>query len=583
MHNTPHTNGHPRGLYLPDGSVHRFAHGGSVKGLAEHIATRNRSPDFTALGMYLPNPDPILRKLGKAERVYAELRSDAHVGGAIRRRKAAVKAMEWRIVPSPTGQAAQPGAAVTGEASPAATALAQQALAALDVYHLIDEALDAPLFGWVPLEVIWARAPQARNALLPSAVLAKPHAWFHFDAEGSLRFRSRHSPMLGEELQPRKFLVPRQGASYANPYGFADLSMVFWPTTFKRGGLKFWVTFAEKFGTPWIVGKQPRSAGQAESDALLDQLESMVQDAVAVVPDDSSVDITQAGGKSDAAGAYKELLMFCRSEVSIALLGQNQSTESNSNRASATAGLEVEQTLRDGDARLVEQAVNQLLRWLTDLNESEDAPAPRFELFEQAEVSEVQAKRDEALSRAGLVFTPSYWMRAYGLEATDIAGALAPSPSPSPSPAASAAPSADAAPSDPQAAHDASALPGGGPSTFAEPVQPAPARDAIDALVDAELDQWQAVMEPLVSPVQAAIDEALAAGETAQQLIDRLPALLAQLSPLLLADHLTRLAVAARLGGLAGVPTDNTDAAAPPVAATATASAAPAPAPGSTA
>ena len=86
------------------------------------------------------------------------------------------------------------------------------------------------------------------GALLPDKVMAKPHEWFHFNSEGELRFRSRQAPLYGEELQPRKFLVPRQDASYANPYGFPDLSMCFWPTVFKRGGLKFWVKFGEKFG-----------------------------------------------------------------------------------------------------------------------------------------------------------------------------------------------------------------------------------------------------------------------------------------------------------------------------------------------
>ena len=36
--------------------------------LTDHIVTRDRSPDFSALGSYLPNPDPILRAKGKVLR-----------------------------------------------------------------------------------------------------------------------------------------------------------------------------------------------------------------------------------------------------------------------------------------------------------------------------------------------------------------------------------------------------------------------------------------------------------------------------------------------------------------------------------
>lgn len=34
--------------------------------------------------------------------------------------------------------------------------------------------------------------------------------------------------------------------------------MCFWPVAFKKGGMKFWLRFAEKFGSPWVIGKHPR-------------------------------------------------------------------------------------------------------------------------------------------------------------------------------------------------------------------------------------------------------------------------------------------------------------------------------------
>jgi phage gp29-like protein len=543
----------PRGLYLPDGTVHRFAEAKATKSLAEHIATRDRSPDFTALGMYLPNPDPILKKMGKDVSVYRDLRSLSAVGGAIRRRKAAVRSMEWRLVDSVQGQTGErPGQ----KASPRAMQLAQDALAALDLDALMGETLDAPLFGWVPMEVMWANVG---GALLPAAVMAKPHEWFHFDPAGLLRFRSRAQPMHGEELQPRKFLIPRQDASYVNPYGFADLSMCFWPATFMRGGLKFWVTFAEKFGIPWLVGKQPRSAGTKETNALLDQLESMVQDAVVVVPDDSSVEIVEAGAKGDAAGAYRELLMYCRSDINIALLGQNQTTEASANKASASAGADVEQSLSEGDARLVEGAINQLLRWVTDLNESEQAPAPRFELFQEEEVSEVQAKRDEAMSRSGLVFSKQYWEREYSLQPGDVAsagpGQVA---NPGTQPAPGAAPPEQPKPAIPARPKGDGLQDGeGAADQLPEYAEGATNRDAIDELVDAELADWQQVMAPLADPLQKAIDDAVAKGETAAELIARLPAVIEAMDPSQLAASLARVTLAARLAGAAGIPTDD--------------------------
>jgi hypothetical protein len=39
--------------------------------------------------------------------------------------------------------------------------------------------------------------------------------------------------------------------------------MCYWPLVFKKGGLKFWLAFTEKFGSAFSVGKLPRSATDA--------------------------------------------------------------------------------------------------------------------------------------------------------------------------------------------------------------------------------------------------------------------------------------------------------------------------------
>lgn len=396
-----------RGIYVTPTDFVSFGEARATPSLSEQIATRDRSMDMS-FGFILPNPDPILKRQGKDIAVYRDMRSRASVGGPIRRRKAAVKALEWRVE--------------RGKASARVTRLANDVLATYDMDRLINEITNAVLFGYQPLELVWG---PFNGAAAPLQVIGKPQEWFFFDNAAQLRFRSRQQPLQGEELEPRKFLLARQEASYENPYGFADLSMCFWADTFMRGGLKFWVTFTEKYGTPWLVGKQPRGTPGSEVNNLLDKLEAMVQDAVAAIPDDSSIDILESGDKGASADLYERLLMYCRSEINIALLGQNQSTESNSNRASATAGLEVAKTIRDGDAALVMATMNQLLRWLTDLHDGEQAPAPTFVLFEEEDVNTQQAVRDETLTKAGVKFTKEYWMRVYRLQDGDIEDAPA--------------------------------------------------------------------------------------------------------------------------------------------------------------
>ena len=502
------------GLWVTPTEFVHFAE--TRKSFSQQIATRQRSIDFYGLGMYLPNPDPVLKALGKDIKVYRELRSDAHVGGCIRRRKAAVKALEYGID--------------RDKARSRVARSIEDMLADLDLMRFVTEALDAVLYGYQPMEVIWGKVG---SLIVPVDVVGKPANWFVYDDDNDLRLLTKSAPVHGEDVPPRKFLVPRQDPTYDNPYGFPDLSMVFWPTTFKKGGMKFWAQFAEKYGSPWVIGKHPRGANDAETDKLLDALEQMVQDAVAVVPDDSSVEIMEAENGANNAEVFERLLRFCRSEVSIALLGQNQTTESDSTRASAQAGLEVTQDIRDGDKAIVVDAVNTLIRWTCELNWG-NADRPVFDMWEQEEVDKVLVERDEKLVRAGARLTSAYFQRAYNLQDGDIA------------------------PDEPAAAE----APADGKTEFAEGKiagdgnYPA---DGIDAMIGA-VDDWRPVLDPLLDPLRAALESA-AQDMTAAEFIERLPQLLPEMDASPLTEALTKAAFAARAAGLAGIPPDDDDAA----------------------
>lgn len=481
-----------KGIWVSPSQFVRFAEP-SVS-LGEQIATRGRSVDFHGLGMYLPNPDPVLKAQGKDIKVYRELRADAHVGGCIRRRKAAVKALEWTL-----------------DRDLARSRVAQEVeaiLKDLPITRIITEMLDAVLFGYQPMEIVWQKVGRL---VVPVDVIGKPPEWFAFDQANRLRFRSRENSREGEELPERKFLLPRQDASYDNPYGTADLSMVFWPTTFKKGGLKFWVQFTERYGSPWVIGKHPRGTSNEESDALLDRLEAMVQDAVAVIPDDASVEIKEAVGKTGSAEVYERLLHFCRSEVSIALLGQNQTTEADSTRAAAMAGIEVTREIRDGDKSIVEEAFNTLIRWICELNYSGGA-RPTFALWEQEEVDKVLAERDERLMRAGARLTPAYFKRAYNLRDGDL----------------------DEGP------------PPGGNAAFAEGEALAPDQDALDAAMEAVSpealeDELRAALAPLMERIEH--------GAAPEELLGLLAEIYPQMDASALTERLARAIFVANVWG----------------------------------
>ncbi len=370
--------------------------------LIKTVASRATAFDAYSFWHYLPNPDPVLKKMGKDISVYREILSDGFVKGCVRRRKAAVKSLEWRITE-------------TGNEN--IDKQLNEMIAKLKLTKLFGEILDAALFGYQALEVTWTIQ---NGRYIPMAVTGKPQEWFVFDDDNTLRFRSKEKPFEGEIIPPHKILLASQDATYTNPYGAADLALCFWPATFKKGGFKFWLKFVEKYGSPWVIGKHPRQANDTETDDLITSLEEMISTAVAAIPNDSSIEILESAGKSGSSEAFNEFLKFCKAEIAIALLGQNQTTEAEANRASSQAGLEVTEDIRDADASIVCEVMNELLAWICDYNYANVGELPQFELYEQETIDKIQAERDETLTKAGARFSNQYFERTYGLEKGDL-------------------------------------------------------------------------------------------------------------------------------------------------------------------
>lgn len=182
-------------------------------------------------------------------------------------------------------------------------------------------------------------------------------------------------------------------------------------------------------------------------------------------------------------------------------------------------------TIRDGDSRLVCATINQLLRWMTDLHDGEQAPAPTFELFEEEDVNVTQAQRDETLKRAGVNFQPQYWKRVYKLQDGDIADA--PPVVSTPAQAAPPVPVVEFAEGAPQflGVADQVALDG-----------------ALNAISDGQLqEQMQALLAPVFEQLQRE--------QTPQAMLGWLAERFPDLSDEALLDRLARLMFAAQVWG----------------------------------
>lgn len=391
-----------KGIYVSPTQFVSFAERDRRR-LTDEIASRGNTVwGFGSFLGMLPNPDPILKATGQDIRAYRDMRSDPVVGSAIRRRKSAVKALERGFN--------------EGDTDTPVCAFLKDMMASWNMDAIIGGLLDAPLFGYQPAELMWVKD---KGRFTVGNIVTKPPEWFTFDTDNQLRFRGNTGPAEGILPPEYKFVCPAQDATYDNPYGFPDLSMCFWPALFKKHGWKFWMTFVEKYGTPWVVAKHASNQDRSSIDELMDKLEIMVQEAIAVIPDNSSVEILEPGGKGTSSDIYQQMITMARAEITIALLGQNQTTEADANKASAQAGLEVTGDIRDGDATLVAGAINQVLRYAAELNFG-DVPVPVWGLWEQESIDDTQAKRDLTLSQTAGFFSEQYYRREYGLQPGDL-------------------------------------------------------------------------------------------------------------------------------------------------------------------
>jgi len=376
-----------------------------TKQLTSEIAVRQSFDKIVNYWNMLPDPDPILKKIGKDIIVYRELLTDPHLYSTVQQRKSGTLSMDWELQIQNSQQSEYE--------------LVKDIFNNLDIENIIDQALNTPLFGFTVFEIVWKKQG---NYLIPDRIEEKPQEWFYFNQQNQLMLRKNLLSLTfdGIPADPLKFILLQHKPTYMNPYGERVLSRCFWPVTFKRGGLKFWITFTEKYGQPFLIGKLPRGSAQTDIDNLLISLENMIQDAVAVIPDDSSIDIQEAQ-KSSSSEIFQALMNFQNNEISKAILTQTLTTEvqdKGTYAASLTMADMLDRVIK-ADKKIVEKLFNRLidLIYLVNFNSNEK---PKFILYKEEDVDKLLAERDEILTKTGIKFTKIYYIKNYNLSEEDF-------------------------------------------------------------------------------------------------------------------------------------------------------------------
>jgi phage gp29-like protein len=327
--------------------------------------------------------------------------NDDQVKSTMQQRIGAVVSRDWNVL---AGDDEDPRAGKAAEAF-------NRTLMRLPWDRITRKMLMATFYGYSVAELMWGY----RDGLLDITDIKVRHARrFRYDDEDRLRMLTPTN-MQGEILPERKFWVHSVGAADDDqPYGQGLAYWLYWPTLFKRNGIRFWNVFLDKFGTPTAIGKYPRGATREEQMKLLAALQAIANDSGFIVPEDVAVDLLKAAtsGTTD----FHTLCLYMDSAISKVVLSQTMTTDNGSSRAQGEVHADVKLEVVKTDADdLTDSFTDQAARWWTDFNYGADVAAPIVRrIVEEPQDTQAQATTDKTLADLGWVRTKESFEDTYG-------------------------------------------------------------------------------------------------------------------------------------------------------------------------
>lgn len=526
----------------------------SVKGwLGKPVATPETDPNgFFGNLAVLPNPDPILRAMGQADRVYASIMADAHVVGDIRSMRGEFRSYKYRVV---TGQEDDPRAEQARELCAAFLANVRPNQVA-DWMEVMWQMNSAVLTGYKPHEPVWETAqshhPVLNGKLLPMQLLDRPTRRYKFDAHGNPLLISSGN-WTGAPIEPYQVIMSRHMATLENPYGQALLSSCFWPWTFKTGGWRFFVKYCERHGIPWPIGRYPSGTLDKDIDALAEALESMLESGYAVLQEGNGVELLVPNA-SGTQLPQENLIDRANREMSKALTSQAMTSELQEvgSRAANVVAADRQSMVNAADRDIPAESMSELFRWITLFNFGPEVAPPNLEFFKQEAAGKDRAETYDLARQMGAKPSKRALLEELDIPlAEDDDDALLPdsamAPAPAPAGAPAAAPSPAPAPGDPAVAFSANQLQALAGWTFAK--QLGLTENEATELAASAADE--AIESAIFEPVARMLQQYEAEGKTLQQFRDDLGDMVGDLDDTALREVIERALQVAILRGAA--------------------------------
>ena len=448
---------------------------------------------------------------------------DPHYGAVLGVRKRAVSGLE------PTVEAA------SDEGSDVELADAVREIVKRPEFgEMLDDCLDELGKGYSAVEIIWDRSGSEWR---PKRYAWRDSRFFVFDRNDgrTLRLLDEAGTFQGIPLEPYKWIVhmPRLKSGLPARGGLARLVALAYMV--KAYVLTDWVAFAEVFGMPLRLGRYGPGATESDIGKLMRAVANLGTDAAAVLPETMRIEFVEGGNRAGAGVLFEKLAIYLDRQIAKAVLGQTATTEGTPGKlGNEEAQDKVRQDILRSDARQLENTLNRdLVRPFIDLNHGPQKSYPRLLLLVR-EPEDIQALTAalEKLTPLGLRVEASVIRDKLGLpDPADDSELLGPP--------------VERRNAGPESASNRAVVHRERIEANAEsPSRP----DAVEALLDEELEDWEEMVRPLVDPVEKLLSES----RDLKQFRDKLAEVISRMDPLQLADLLARAGFATRAAGEAG-------------------------------
>ena len=300
---------------------------------------------------------------------------DAAVSSALDTRRDGVLAKTRRMLPASDKRADKKDAELIGESLEGYFDASAGQYTGLD--GVLFEMLDAVGKGVSIGEIVWGDGgdriyakkvrfwPQHLFSFGDTGVASYSTASYLIPQTGPLRLRLGMSvPGVGEQglLPERKFVAATYRPQYSNRWGTAQLLKAFWPSWFKRAGVKQWLRYLEK-GSGTVVTRYPDGAGASEKQLALAAARAINEESYSALPNKFIAEVMQHV-RQNMGNTYPDFIdQFCNSEIQRVILGQTASSGGNEGWSKGDHQQQVRAEKIEADAKFLMLYVNMCFVW----------------------------------------------------------------------------------------------------------------------------------------------------------------------------------------------------------------------------